>query len=97
MKTDGTVAINLTGNPASDQMAEGSTDGSLVLFTTDRDGNQEIYYMRSDGTSLANLTNNPANDFGPSWSPGDAWVAFTSERDGNREVYLQNLHNWFIT
>jgi TolB protein len=88
MKTDGAEAVNLTGNPASDQMAKGAADGVLLAFTTNRDGNQEIYSMRIDGNGLVNATNHPANDFGASWSTNQAWIAFTSDRDGNREVYL---------
>jgi len=81
-------------------MAKGSPDGALVVFTTNRDGNQEIYTMRIDGASPANQTNNPSNDTGPTWSPNQAWVAFTSDRDGNREVYITkpgNLELYNIT
>ena len=33
-----------------------------IAFTTDRDGNNEIYVVNSDGTGLARLTNNSASD-----------------------------------
>ena len=47
-----------------------SPDGKKIAFSTDRDGNREIYRMRaSDGANLTNLTNNPALDFQPSWQP----------------------------
>ncbi len=45
-----------------------STQGKIA-FSSDRDGNQEIYVMNADGTNQTNLTNNPANDSSPSWSP----------------------------
>ena len=89
MKSDGTGAVNLTMNPASDQMARGSTDGSLVAFTSNRTGNQEIFTMRLDGQGLTNVTNNPSSDFGPAWSADQVWIAFTSDRSGNRDVYVQ--------
>jgi len=43
-------------------------DGRIV-FTSERDGNGEIYVMNADGSGLTRLTNNPARDIEPSWSP----------------------------
>ena len=101
MKTDGTEPTNLTNNSASiDQLAKGSPDGALVVFTTNRDGNQEIYTMRIDGAAPSNQTNHTSNDFGASWSSNQAWIAFTTDREGNREVYIMkpgNLELYNIT
>jgi len=38
-----------------------------VAFTTDWDGNNEIYVMNPDGTNPTNLTNNAAQDQLPDW------------------------------
>ena len=46
-----------------------SPDGSKVAFTTNRDGNADVYIMDADGSSPANLTNDPGADFDPAWSP----------------------------
>ena len=43
--------------------------GGLIAFTSDRDGNNEIYVMNADGTGQTNLINDPADDSRPSWSP----------------------------
>jgi S1-C subfamily serine protease len=40
-----------------------------IAFTSNRDGNLEIYVMNSDGSNETNLTNNSAWDSEPSWSP----------------------------
>ncbi|HEY9283827.1 MAG TPA: DUF4214 domain-containing protein, partial [Pyrinomonadaceae bacterium] len=53
-----------------------------VLFTSQRDGNAEIYVMNGDGTGLTNLTNNPAQDVTPVWSPDGTRIAFSSTRTG---------------
>src|ERR1041384_8190465 len=53
--------------------AAGSTNGGRIkpkslpangkiAFTSDRDGNREIYVMNADGTNQTRLTNNPAVD-----------------------------------
>ena len=38
-----------------------------VLFTSDRDGDWDIYMMRVDGTSLKRLTRQEGFDRWPSW------------------------------
>lgn len=49
-------------------------DGHFIAFTSQRDGNFEIYVMQVDGTCLTNLTNNPALDCCPTWSPWRAYA-----------------------
>jgi len=46
-----------------------SPDGTKIAFTSNRDGNYEIYVMNADGTSQANLTQNVAGDTSPDWQP----------------------------
>jgi Tol biopolymer transport system component len=62
--------------------------GSKIAFSSDRDGNSEIYVMNADGSSQQNLTNHPASDSGAAWSPDGTKIAFASNRDGNFEVYV---------
>lgn len=45
MKPDGRGLKQLTDNTANDFSPSFSADGSLVVFTSFRDGNTEIYYM----------------------------------------------------
>lgn len=61
-----------------------------IAFSSDRDGNAEVYVMNADGTGQTNLTNNSAWDSRPAWSPDGTRIAFVSDRDGNREVYVMN-------
>src|SRR5215212_1071476 len=69
-------------------------DGTKLAFTSNRDGNWEIYVMNAqDGSNQTNLTMNPAFDFDPTWSPDGTKLAFTSDRDGNTEVYVMNAQD----
>jgi TolB protein len=46
-----------------------SPDGDWILFTSERDGDKEIYIMDSQGQQVTNLTNHPGVDFDPAWQP----------------------------
>ena len=62
----------------------------LVAFSSNRDGDWEIFVMNPDGTNLRQLTHNHRYDRDPSWSPDGAQIAFTSSRDGDEEIFLMN-------
>ncbi len=58
----------LTPNHFSEYQPCWSPDGQWIVFTSERDGNQEIYIMTNIGLLQSNLTNNPAyQDMQPDW------------------------------
>ena len=61
---------------------------ALIAFTSNRDGNDEIYVMNSDGSGQTRLTDDEANDSDPSWSPDGRRIAFHSSRSGQSEIHL---------
>jgi Tol biopolymer transport system component len=48
---------------------EQKAEDQRLIFSSNRDGNWEIYMMNADGSNPVNLTHHPANDRGPTWSP----------------------------
>lgn len=64
---------------------------SHLVFTSNRDGNSEIYGMRTDGTGVVRLTYNSADDRDPVLSHDGSRIVFNSNRDGNPEIYSMNL------
>jgi hypothetical protein len=75
------------GLPAGSAQAAFPGVNAQIAFTTDRDGNQEVYGMAFDGAAQTNLTGNAAADYEPAFSPDGTRIAFVSERDGNPEIY----------
>lgn len=67
-----------------------SPDGTRFLYTSNKDGNWEIYTCLVDGTGELRLTNNTANEFNAVWSPDGSRIAFDSTRDGDPEIYVMN-------
>jgi len=62
----------------------------MIPFSSNRDGNNEIYLMNSDGSNQIRLTNNPSDESSPYFSPDGSKIVFQSNRDGNNEIYLMN-------
>ena len=60
-----------------------------IAFTSQRDGNHEIYAMNADGSGQTNLTNHGAGDLTPAWSPDGSKLAFVSFRL-NAGLYVMN-------
>lgn len=97
VRLDGSELQNLSNNPADDYqpfwVADAGlfpTPGDRIMFTSTRDGNQEIYLMKMDGSEQANLTKHSGEDFYPRATRSGALITFATTRDGNQEIYVMN-------
>lgn len=62
-----------------------------ILYTSERDGDFEIYIMNEAGEDVAQLTDNEAEEFNPKFSPDGQQIAFVSDRDGDNEIFVMDL------
>ena len=67
-------------------------ENGLIVFSSNRSGNFEIYTMKPDGSGLTQLTNDPDADTFAAWSPDGSRIAFarTSGPAQAQGTYLMN-------
>ncbi len=65
-----------------------SPDGARIAFSSDRDGNEEVYVMDAGGSNLRRVTKDDGIDMNPAWSPDGQWLVFASNRDGDFDIYV---------
>ena len=88
---NGAGEANITGSTSANDGPSWSPDGTKIAFSSDRDGNWEIYVMNADGSGATRLTTNrSADDGSPAWSPDGSKIAFHTNRDDNYEIYVMN-------
>ncbi len=65
----GHTVRQLERHPSTNTGPTWSPDGARLAFSSDRDGNREVYTIGRDGSNLRNMTTHPATDWQPDWSP----------------------------
>ncbi|MCB0043756.1 MAG: PD40 domain-containing protein, partial [Caldilinea sp.] len=65
VRKDGSELTDLTGSVDNSFRPDWSPDGQRIVFTSERDGNREIYVMNADGSNPVRLTGNIGDDNQP--------------------------------
>jgi dipeptidyl aminopeptidase/acylaminoacyl peptidase len=89
---DGGNIIRLTENPGFDVQPSWSSNGNQIAFTSDRNGNQDIYLLDLDNRELTQLTDDPGNEFSPELSPDGSHIIYSGMIDENLDLYVMNTN-----
>lgn len=69
MDLDGSNPWRVTVDPADDFDSSGTSDGTTLVFDSNRGGSWDIYAISVNGTDLRRLTTHEADDMNPAWRP----------------------------
>ena len=85
------LTSHISGN--ANYIAWGKNENEIT-FTSNHEGNNEIYLLNLESIKPQNLTNNSANDERGDISPDGNFMVYSSDRfqKGNQDIIIQNLH-----
>lgn len=77
---DGKITKQLTNSPGYDAEATVSPNGKMIVFTSDRSGDLELYTMDINGNNVKQITFGLGYDGGAFFSPDSKKLVFRSSR-----------------
>jgi PKD repeat protein len=88
---DGTFISQATTDVENDRFPDWSADG--IVFSSWRDGQNELYVTTLNGNPPVRLTDNAANDRFPRWTP-DGRIVYSSDLapDGSGNIADENIY-----
>jgi Tol biopolymer transport system component len=91
MNADGSGQRQLTNEAATHFYPSLAADGESIVFSSNRDGNFEIYRMNANGGDLAQLTDNLGSLYAAEVSPNGRRIVFTAEGGGKQNIWLMRI------
>ncbi len=82
---NGSIKTQLTNTPGYDAEATVSPDGKMIVFTSMRSGDLELYTMGVDGLNVKQVTNQLGYDGGAFFSPDSKHLIFRASRPKTEE------------
>ncbi len=83
---NGKNAKQLTKTAGYDAEATVSPNGKKIIFTSERDGDLELYSMDTNGKNVKRLTNEPGYDGGAFYSPDSKMIVYRGSHPTDPEL-----------
>ncbi|MDX9695941.1 MAG: DPP IV N-terminal domain-containing protein, partial [Bacteroidales bacterium] len=87
VESSGGTAYRITAMDGAESNPVFSPDGKWIAFSSEQNGNADIYVMPVAGGEIKQLTFHDANDYADSWSWDSQSINFTSGRYNNFAAY----------
>jgi len=95
---DGSDLRQLTFGSSENNDPAWSPDGHQIAFSSNQDGNNEIYIIDADGENLRRVTTiEGPRDNDPNWSPDGQWLVFERGNSNRYDVYKIRLDGSELT
>jgi len=91
---NGGLARRLTAHPNGETRARYSPDGSMIAFTGNYDGNDDVYVMPADGGQPKRLTFDSVPENVVGWTPDGSKIAYVTRGGSN---FGQQPRLWLIS
>lgn len=78
-----------TTMPAATLTPIGGGSGKIT-FTSDQDGEQDIYVINTDGSNLVELAGDISSKFNPAWTLDGTKVSFSSATENSASLYIMD-------
>lgn len=94
-REDGSGVTRLTDHKAREVMPRFSPDGNWIAFSSDREGNYDVFVVPVTGGKPRQLTFHSASDMVVGWAPDGKNIVFTSSR--NQGVFPSVATLWQVS
>lgn len=81
--------VNRTNNPSADIQPAWSSDGSQIVFSSNRNGSYDLFRMNPDGSEVIQITaDDDGDELMPAWSTWGNWIAFVARHGDENSIVL---------
>jgi TolB protein len=80
------------GGVVRDSAPSWAPDGQHVIFSSEADGNSDLYVVDLRGRERMRVSQTASNEGHPAYSPNNDLIAFETDRDGNYEIYRERVN-----
>ena len=91
---DNRKLLKIIDGPGNNSFPSWAPDGRRFAFTSDRDGNQEIYTANFNGKILSRVTSNKVTDHNASWSKDGKELLYYSETGKKGGKPITNIFSY---
>ncbi|MHC1740852.1 MAG: TolB family protein [Anaerolineaceae bacterium] len=90
---DSIPLMRLTDNNYDDEEPAVSPDGTKIAFSSNKNGQWDIYILDLSTKSVFQVTQSKAYDSAPSWSPDGQYLIYQTLTDKNLDLMIQSAND----